>query len=65
MTKYKQIETLNPELFKRATGVKPKTFKLMVDILVTASKEKKKLGGKPNKLSVEDRLLMSLEGGVK
>ena len=33
----------------------------MVEILKEAEREKKKLGGKPNKLSVEERLLMWLE----
>ena len=61
MSKYQQLQTLKPDLFKRATGLKPETFNLMVDILVKAEEDKKKLGGKPNKLSIEDRLLMSLE----
>jgi hypothetical protein len=61
MNKYQQIQNLKSEYFKRETGVRPETFNVMVQVLVDAEKEKKKFGGKPNKLCIEDRLLMSLE----
>ena len=43
------------------TGVKRSTFGKMIDILSEADKKKKARGGRKNKLSLEDRLLMALE----
>ena len=62
----KRYVTLPPEImrddnFRRLTGVCPKTFEKMVDILRKAHAEKRLRGGRPNKLSVEDMLLMALE----
>ena len=59
--KYEKIKKLSEETFRRATGVKKKTFTLMVEIINKKEAEKKKAGGRPNRLSVEDRLLMTLE----
>jgi len=59
--KYKNIKKLNDAEFRRATGVKRKTFVLMLKILNQEEQRKKKVGGRPNKLSVEERLLMTLE----
>jgi hypothetical protein len=59
--KYKKLKKFTDEEFRRLTGVKKTTFQKMVDILKEAEKEKKKAGGKPNKLIMEDRLLMTLE----
>ena len=61
MHTYHKISSLPDESFRRKTGVKRKTFKRMVEILDQAEAEKKKLGGKPHKLSMEERLLMWLE----
>ena len=61
MDTYQKLSKLTDDLFRRKTGVKRKTFVRMVEILKEAELEKKKLGGKPNKLSVEERLLMWLE----
>lgn len=61
MNTYQKLSSLPDELFRRKTGVKRKTFKRMVEILKEAEAEKKKLGGKPNKLTIEERLLMWLE----
>jgi hypothetical protein len=61
MNTYQKLSSLPDELFRRKTGVKRKTFKRMVEILKDAEMEKKKLGGKPNKLTMEERLLMWLE----
>lgn len=52
---------LSDEEFRRATGVKRKTFTLMLEIIDNADARRKEKGGRPNKLSVEDRLLMTLE----
>jgi len=49
------------ESFRRLTGVKRKTFEKMVGILQEAEKIKKRQGGKPARLRIEDRLLMTLE----
>jgi len=59
--KYNQIKGLEGEKFRRLTGVKPSTFSKMVDILAEADKKKKSQGGRKNKLSIEDQLLMALE----
>ena len=59
--KYEKIKKLPAEKFRRETGVKEKTFNKMIEVIKIAEKRKKKVGGRPNKLSVEDRLLMTLE----
>jgi hypothetical protein len=59
--KFEQIKDAKPEDFRRLNGVKRTTFERMVEILSAAEHELKNLGGKPNKLSIEDRLLMTLE----
>ena len=61
MGKYEEVQGLKPELFRRLTGVKPETFEKMTAILREAQAQKKRLGGRPNKLSLEEMLLMSLE----
>lgn len=52
---------LKDEDFKRLTGIKRSTFGKMIGILKEAEFAKKARGGKPNKLCMEDRLLMTLE----
>ena len=47
--------------FRRITGVKPKTFAKMVEILRKAHNVKHQRRGRNPKLSVEDMLLASLE----
>ena len=47
--------------FKRLTGIKKETFQVMLDILHKQSVLEHELGGKPNRLCIEDRLLMTLE----
>jgi hypothetical protein len=56
-----QVEKESAEDFRRLTGIKQTTFNLMVKILSQAEAARKARGGKPNKLSIENRLLMSLE----
>ncbi|MBK2027286.1 transposase family protein, partial [Allofrancisella guangzhouensis] len=51
----------SPEGFRRLTGVKRTTFTVMTKILKEAQVQLKAQGGKPNKLSIEDMLLMALE----
>ena len=59
--KYDNLKEFKDEEFRRLTGVKRATFEKMVLILKEAEKAKKALGGKRNKLAMEDRLLMALE----
>lgn len=61
MNTYQKLSKRRDELFRRKTGVKRKTFERMLAILKEAEMEKKRFGGKPNKLSMEERLLMWLE----
>lgn len=61
MKKYRKIKKLEGSEFRRLTGVKPETFLEMVSILQEAETARMSRGGKPHRLSIEDRLLMSLE----
>jgi len=61
MSKYESLLKLNEGKFRRLTGVKHKTFDKMTEILRLAHSQKKQRGGRPNKLVVEDMLLMALE----
>ena len=58
---YEKIKGYEAEEFRRLTGIKKTTYTKMVEILKEAEREKKSKGGKPNVLSMEDRLLMALE----
>ena len=58
---WESIQDLLPEQFRRLTGVKKSTFEQMVKLLQEAHDQKKSRGGRKNKLTVEDMLLMSLE----
>ena len=55
--RYDEVRELKPGAFKRLTGVKPETFKVMVEALRAAAAEKRK-SGRPSKRSVEDQLLL-------
>ena len=59
--RYKAIKVLREEEFRRLTGIRRRTFDRMIEILVEEEGRKKRRGGKPNKLSMEDRLMMVLE----
>jgi len=59
--RYEKIQTLRNDAFRRLTGVKRNTFDKMVEILSRARCQRKLKGGKPNKLPIEDCLLMTLE----
>jgi hypothetical protein len=61
MKKYKKIKTLEATEFRRLTGVKSETFLEMVEILKQAEAVRMSKGGKPHRLTIEDRLLMALE----
>lgn len=55
------MKSLSDEQFRRLTGVKRSTFDKMIKILEEADKKKKTKGGRRNKLSMENQLLMALE----
>jgi len=59
--KFEQIKDESQEGFRRLTGIKRTTFDIMTSILSEADALLKSQGGKPNKLTIEDRLLMALE----
>lgn len=61
MIKFEQIRDESEEAFRRLTGIKVKTFDAMLIILRQAEAVLKASGGKPNKLTIENRLLMALE----
>ena len=61
MEKYKQIENLSQEDFRRATGVKKKTFEVMLEIVEKAEKVGTQRGGRKRKLTLPDCLLLTLE----
>ena len=61
MIKFEQIKDESEEGFRRLTGIKRTTFAVMLGILRRAEIALKAQGGKPNKLVMENRLLMTLE----
>lgn len=59
--KFNQLKEESADDFRRLTGIKRLTFDVMISILNDAELSLKAQGGKPNKLSLEDRMLMTLE----
>ena len=63
--KFEQLKQMSDEKFRRITGVKRVTFNKMVEVLQIFFEEQKRAakfpGGRPPKLSVENRMLMTLE----
>ena len=59
--KFETVKELDNEKFRRLAGVKRTTFDKMVLILEQSSKNRKINGGRKNKLSIENMLLMTLE----
>jgi Helix-turn-helix of DDE superfamily endonuclease len=58
---YNKVTKLNDEKFRRKTGVKRNTFEVMVKVVKESEQVRKKLSGRPCKLSYEDQVLMTLE----
>lgn len=58
---WEAINKLSGDEFRRLTGVKKPTFEEMVKILQAVRSQKKLRGGRKNKLSIEETLLMTLE----
>ena len=61
MQKYGAIQKLSLVEFRRLTGVQKETFIQMITILKEAEKQRMSQGGKPPRLAIENRLLMTLE----
>lgn len=59
--RYEKLKKIKAQEFRRLTGVKRQTFETMIDILKEAERKKMRRGGRPSKVSLEDRLLMSME----
>lgn len=63
--KFEHLKEASEVKFRRITGVKRTTFNKMVEIVTQAHEEKKKAakspGGRKPNLSIEDRILMTLE----
>jgi len=59
--RWEAINKLAADEFRRLTGAKKTTFDEMVKILDSAREQKKLRGGRKNKLSIEEVLLMTLE----
>jgi hypothetical protein len=59
--KFEKVNKLSNKNFLRITGVTRRAFNCMVEIITKAEIIKKSKGGRPNKLSVENRILMTLE----
>ena len=61
MKRYDHIKSLGDEDVRRLTGIKRASFKRMIVLLLEAEKVQKKKRGRSNKLSIEERLLLTLE----
>jgi hypothetical protein len=59
--KFEQLKEESLDNFRRLTGTKRTNFDVMISILSETEAALKAQGGKPNKLAIEDRLLMTLE----
>jgi DDE superfamily endonuclease len=59
--KFENLKNAPDHVFRRITGIKRSTFKVMVNLLSQALLIKKARGGRPYKLSIENILLMTLE----
>src|SRR3989304_5524614 len=63
--KFDNLQKLSHKQFRRATGVKPKTFDKVIEVVQAAYDQKKAMAkspaGRPPKLSVQKRVLMTLE----
>ena len=58
---YTQVNKLKDAQFRRKTGVKRNTFNKMVEVVREKEEARKKILGRPQKLSYEDQVLMALE----
>jgi hypothetical protein len=61
MKKYEAVNKLSPIEFRRLTGVKKTTFIEMISVVMEVENKRTSRRGRPSHLSIEDRLLMTLE----
>lgn len=59
--RYEKIKRLPDGQFRRLTGIKPKTFAKMLEVLTLAERRVRRRGGAASELALPDRLLMALE----
>lgn len=59
--KYEELKGFPAKQFRRLTGIQRETFEKMVEILVKTQNERYRKAGRKSGLSIEDRLLMTLE----
>jgi hypothetical protein len=59
--KYEEIKNITDGNFKRLTGVMKATFKKMVEAVIGYEEYRKRVLGRPLKLSYEDQVLIMLE----
>jgi hypothetical protein len=59
--KYKKVKELQAEDFKRLTGVSKELFIKICEIIRIDTINKKSFGGSPNKLTIENQVLLMLE----
>ena len=58
---WERIKDLSEPAFRRLTGVQKPSFEKRITVLETAQTQKTLTGGRPSKLDLTDRLLMTLE----
>lgn len=56
---YAKLKELAPKAFRRYSGVKPETLRVMLEVLEKVEECKKK-AGRPSKLDLADQLLLTL-----
>jgi len=61
MSRYEEIKDRSGEHFRRLTGVKKTAFRKMAEAAATHENERKKISGRPLKLSYGDQVLMTPE----
>ena len=61
MQKYETVSKLSSIQFRRLTGVQKATFEEMVSVIKEVESNRFSRRGKPAHLSIEDRVLMTLE----
>ena len=58
---YEQLEKMDDSKFNRKTGFEKAVFARMTDVVIEMEKNRKKLSGRPPKISYENQVLMTLE----
>jgi hypothetical protein len=61
MQKYEAVQKLSSIEFRRLTGIRKEAFAQMITVIKKAEDQRRSQGGKPPRLTIEDKLLMALE----